>query len=161
MPAFSTLAIRDMLEDMRDICDQVLLKWERFGPDHVIDPADDFTRVALDTIALCSMSYRLNSFYTENQPRFAEAMLDVLKECFLRTRRPTIVQALMSGTNAKFEEEIHYMKDIALKIVQNRKENPMEKKDLLNAMLFGKDPKTGEGLSDEAIVNNLLTFLIA
>ncbi|KAK1223348.1 hypothetical protein PQX77_013780 [Marasmius sp. AFHP31] len=161
MPAFSTLAIRDMLEDMRDVCGQVLLKWERFGPDHVIDPSDDFTRVALDTIALCSMSYRLNSFYTENQPRFAEAMVDVLKECFLRTRRPSIIQGLMSGTNAKFEEDINFMKEIAYKIVENRKENPIEKKDLLNAMLFGKDPKSGEGLSDEAIVNNLLTFLIA
>ncbi|KAJ8077442.1 hypothetical protein PM082_001872 [Marasmius tenuissimus] len=58
MPAFSTLAIRDMFENMRDVRGQLSLKWERFGPDHVIDPSDDFTRVALDTIALCSMSYR-------------------------------------------------------------------------------------------------------
>lgn len=81
MPAFGTTAIRDMLEEMRDISDQMLLKWERycscsalfstisehyyrFGPSRVIDPADDFTRLALDTIAYCSMSYRLNSFYT-------------------------------------------------------------------------------------------------
>ncbi|KAF9263923.1 bifunctional P-450/NADPH-P450 reductase [Marasmius fiardii PR-910] len=161
MPAFSTLAIRDMLEDMRDLCDQLLLKWERFGPDHVIDPSDDLTRVALDTIALCSMSYRLNSFYTENQPRFAEAMVDFLKECFQRSQRPAIVQAFMSGTNAKFEGDIKYMEDLAFKIVNHRKEHPTEKKDLLNTMLFAKDPKTGEGLSDEAIVNNLLTFLIA
>jgi hypothetical protein len=29
MPAFGTIAIRDMLEEMRDISDQLLLKWER------------------------------------------------------------------------------------------------------------------------------------
>ncbi|ESK91468.1 cytochrome p450 [Moniliophthora roreri MCA 2997] len=161
MPAFSTMAIRDMLEDMRDLCDQLLLKWERFGPDHVIDPSDDLTRVALDTIALCSMSYRLNSFYTENQPEFARAMVDFLKECFSRTQRPSIVQALMSGTNAKWEADVQFMTDIADKIVNQRKENPIEKKDLLNIMLNGKDPKTGEGLSDDVIVKNLLTFLIA
>ncbi|KAJ8077443.1 hypothetical protein PM082_001873 [Marasmius tenuissimus] len=67
----------------------------------------------------------------------------------------------MSGTNAKFEEDINYMKEFAHKIVQNRRENPIEKKDLLNTMLFGKDPKTGEGLSDEAIVNNVrLSFTL-
>ncbi|KAF9263922.1 cytochrome P450 [Marasmius fiardii PR-910] len=161
MPAFSTLAIRDMLEDMRDICNQLLLKVRLFGPDHVIDPSDDLTRVALDTIALCSMSYRMNSFYTENQPRFAVAMVDFLKESFQRTQRPTIVQALLSGTNAKFEEDMKFMEELALEIVEHRKEHPTDKKDLLNTMLFAKDQKTGEGLSDEVIVKNLLTFLIA
>jgi cytochrome P450 / NADPH-cytochrome P450 reductase len=46
-----------------DIVSQLLLKWERFGPNTEIDPTDDFTRLALDTIVLCSMSFRLNSFY--------------------------------------------------------------------------------------------------
>ncbi|KAF9263918.1 fatty acid hydroxylase [Marasmius fiardii PR-910] len=164
MPAFSTLAIRDMLDDMRDICNQLLSKpltLCRFGPDHIIDPSDDLTRVALDTIALCSMSYRLNSFYTENHPRFTEAMHDFLKECFQRTQRPAVVQTLMTGTNAKFEADMKFMEDLAFKIVNHRKEHPTDKKDLLNTMLFAKDPETGEGLPDKAIVNNLLTFLIA
>ena len=30
----------------------------RFGPKYKINPAEDFTRLTLDTIALCSMSYR-------------------------------------------------------------------------------------------------------
>ncbi|KAL0564092.1 hypothetical protein V5O48_017963 [Marasmius crinis-equi] len=161
MPAFGTQAVREMLEDMRDICSQLLLKWERFGPEHVIDPADDYTRVALDTIALCTMSYRMNSFYGEQPPQFARAMVDALKECFQRTQRPTVVQALMSGTNAKFQEDIRLMQELAHSILKHRQENPVEKKDLLNSMLFGKDPKTGEGLSDDSIANNLLTFLIA
>ena len=33
--------------------------------------------------------------------------------------------------------------------------NPTDKKDLLNSMLFGKDPVTGEGLSDDNIRNNV------
>ncbi|KAJ3826077.1 fatty acid hydroxylase [Lentinula raphanica] len=161
MPAFNTLAIRDMMEDMRDICTQLLLKWERFGPDHVIDPSDDLTRVALDTIALCSMSYRLNSFYTENQPPFAAAMTDFLKECYIRSTRPRLVQALMTGTTAKWENDAKFMTDVATRILNERRENAIEKKDLLNTMLYSKDPKTGQGLPDDAIVKNLLTFLIA
>ncbi|KAE9403346.1 cytochrome P450 [Gymnopus androsaceus JB14] len=139
MSAFSTLAVRDMLEDMRDICDQVLLKIAMiriplltfgisFGPEHVINPSDDLTRVALDTIALCSMSYRFNSFYFENQPPFAVAMTDFLKECSDRNSRPAIMQALMSKTTAKWDEDAKFMTD---------------------------DPKTGEGLPDDAIMKNV------
>lgn len=64
MPAFNPMAIKGMFNDMYDICSQLVLKWERFGPDYVIDPTDDFTRLALDTVGLCTFHYRLNSFYT-------------------------------------------------------------------------------------------------
>ena len=29
----------------------------------MIVPAEDFTRLAFDTVALCTMGYRVNSFY--------------------------------------------------------------------------------------------------
>jgi cytochrome P450/NADPH-cytochrome P450 reductase len=37
----------------------------------------------------------------------------------------------------------------------------VEKKDLLNAMIHGVDPKTGEKLRDELIIAQMITFLIA
>lgn len=80
MPVFSTAKVRDMFPDMIDIASQMLAKWERlassnypwgrvgrrahmrltyrFGPRHVIDPSEDFTRLAFDTITLCAMSHR-------------------------------------------------------------------------------------------------------
>ena len=64
MPAFGPGNIKAMFDDMFDIATQLVFKWERFGSEHRIDPTDDFTRLALDTIALCSMHYRINSFYT-------------------------------------------------------------------------------------------------
>ena len=45
----------------------------RFGPDHALDPTDDFTRLAFDTLALCVMSYRLNSFYIVRGPYLRRA----------------------------------------------------------------------------------------
>jgi hypothetical protein len=38
----------------------------------------------------------------------------------------------------------HPYPQLANKIVEDRKKHPIEKKDLLNAMLLGKDPQTGE-----------------
>ncbi|KAJ7075592.1 fatty acid hydroxylase [Mycena belliarum] len=161
MPAFGTLAVKGMMEEMRDISDQLILKWERFGPSADIDPSEDFTRVALDAIAYCSMSYRLNSFYSPTQPPFTVAMGSFLAESGLRANRPRVVQAVMRATNAQYEADIKAMRTLADEIVETRKAHPIAKHDLLDIMLNSRDPKTGAAMSSESIAQNLLTFLIA
>ncbi|KAG9088707.1 hypothetical protein FS749_001950 [Ceratobasidium sp. UAMH 11750] len=161
MPAFGPLSIKGMFEDMFDVISQLVLKWERFGPLHEIDPTDDFTRLAFETIALCTFNYRLNTFYTMQEPPFVKAMGDFLKESFLRTRRFSVIQSLSYNVNAKYAADMDIMNTLADQIVDDRKKHPIEKKDLLNAMLLGKDPQTGEGLSEENVKAQMLTFLIA
>jgi cytochrome P450 / NADPH-cytochrome P450 reductase len=39
-------------------------------------------------------------------------------------------------------------------VLDDRRENPIGKDDLLSKMMFGKDPKSGEGLSDDSIIRN-------
>ncbi|CUA67147.1 NADPH-ferrihemoprotein reductase [Rhizoctonia solani] len=161
MPAFGPLSIRGVFDDMLDVVSQLVLKWERFGPSHEIDPTDDFTRMAFEMIALCTFNYRLNTFYTENEPPFVKPMGDFLKESFLRIRRPRILQTLLYGSNAKYAADMEIMNTLAERIIEDRKNNPSSKKDLLNAMLLSKDPQTGQGLSEENIKAQMLTFLIA
>ncbi|KAJ7772252.1 fatty acid hydroxylase [Mycena metata] len=160
MPAFGPMAIKGMMEEMRDICDQLILKWERFGPHAVLDPAADFTRLTFDTIAYCSMSYRMNSFYSETPVPFVTAMGDFLIECDLRASRPRVLQAVL-GKNTKYQQDMKVMKDLANEIVAERQANPVEKKDLLNTMLYSSDPQTGKKMSADSISRNLITFLIA
>ncbi|KAF7338953.1 Fatty acid hydroxylase [Mycena venus] len=160
MPAFGPLAIKGMIEEMRDICDQLILKWERFGPHALLDPADDFTRLTFDTIAYCSMSYRMNSFYSDKPVPFVVAMGDFLAESDLRASRPRVLQAVL-GKNTKYQQDIKLMRDLANQIVAEREANPIDKKDLLNTMLHGSDPQTGRKMSSDSIARNLITFLIA
>lgn len=103
------------------------------------------------------MSYRMNSFYAEGPPKFGVVMSEFLKESGYRASRPSIIQALMPGTNAIYAEDIKYMTDIANKIVAERKAHPLGegKKDLLTNMLSGRDPKTGMGLTDDNITKNV------
>ncbi|KAK7678479.1 hypothetical protein QCA50_018539 [Cerrena zonata] len=161
MPTFGTLPVRDMFDDMLDIAEQLILKWERFGPTYTVDPAEDFTRLTFDTIALTAMTYRFNAFYSETAHPFTQAMGDFLAEAAVRVNRPSVVQALMRGTNAKYEQDIKTMADLADEIIAERKKNPIDKPDLLNRMLYHADPKTGEKLTDDNIRYNLLTFLVA
>lgn len=164
MPAFGPLGIRGMFGQMLDIATQLMVRWERFGEDAVIDVADNMTRLTLDTIALCAFGYRFNSFYQNEMHPFVGAMVDALSEAGARTRRPPVANRLKLLTNRKFEHDLAMLQGLADDLVAQRRRQPRDaaaQKDLLDIMLGGRDPATGEGLSDENIRNQLVTFLIA
>ncbi|KAF2019092.1 cytochrome P450 [Aaosphaeria arxii CBS 175.79] len=162
MPAFGPLSIRSMFDEMHDIASQLVMKWARHGPNHVIQVTDDFTRLTLDTIALCAMDYRFNSYYSESIHPFVEAMSDFLKTSGDRARRGAFAQSLFYREESrKYWADIELLRKTSMDVIQSRKANPTDKKDLLNAMLNGVDPKTGEKMSEESVMDNMITFLIA
>jgi cytochrome P450/NADPH-cytochrome P450 reductase len=55
LPQLGPLAIRNMFSEMHDVASQLVMKWARHGAGHTIQVVDDFTRLTLDTIALCAM----------------------------------------------------------------------------------------------------------
>jgi hypothetical protein len=65
------------------------------------------------------------------------------------------------SANKKFDEDNAYLHKIASELVEKRRANPTDKNDLLNAMINGKDPVMGKPLSEETIIDNMITFLIA
>ncbi|KAK3358533.1 putative bifunctional P-450:NADPH-P450 reductase [Lasiosphaeria ovina] len=124
---------------------------------------DNFTRLTLDTLALCSMNFRFNSYYHDNLYPFINATNDFLVESGNRFPRPAIANhvILRQATN-RFWSDIQTMRETAQAVVRSRKEDAgSARKDLLSAMLDGVDPKTGGKLSDDSIIDNLITFLIA
>jgi cytochrome P450/NADPH-cytochrome P450 reductase len=163
MPAFGPIGIRGMFDQMLDIADQMLVRWERFGPNAVIEVTDDMTRLTLDTIALCAFDYRFNSFYQREMHPFVGAMVDALSETGARERRLDIANKLMLRKRRAYEDDLKLMREVADGLIAERKRDPngAAKKDLLGLMLQGRDPVTGEGLSDENIRYQLVTFLIA
>ena len=160
MPAFGPQAIREMFPAMMDIASQLILRWERF-PGEEIDVCDSFTRLTLDTIALCSFNYRFNSFYQNKMHRFIDAMINVLIESGRRAQRFSLQNTLMLTTTRWYNNEIAYLHQLCDDIIKARRTNPNEVKDLLNRMINGKDPDTGCQLSDENIRYQMLTFLVA
>ena len=151
-----------MFDEMHDIATQLAMKFARHGPQAPIAVSDDFTRMALDTLALCAMDFRFNSYYHEEMHPFIKAMGDFLTECSRRSKRPSFApNFLYRAANEKFYNDIAILRQTADEVVEARKKNPTDRKDLLNAMLNGADPKTGEKLSDANITDQLITFLIA
>ncbi|EFR05015.1 bifunctional P-450:NADPH-P450 reductase [Nannizzia gypsea CBS 118893] len=132
MPAFGPLSIRAMFDEMHDIASQLVIKWARFGPNEKIHVTDDFTRLTLDSIALCAMGTRFNSFYHEEMHPFVNCHDWFLGRVWCQSKSSSCCSP-----------------------------HPNDKKDLLNAMLKGKDARTGEQMTEESIMNNMITFLIA
>ncbi|TVY39678.1 Bifunctional cytochrome P450/NADPH--P450 reductase [Lachnellula occidentalis] len=161
MPAFGPLAIRNMFDEMMDIATQMVVKWARFGSKEKIDVTTNFTSLTLDSIALCAMGTRFNSFYHESPHPFVDAMLGLLSESGARASRPGLATYLMGSVQRKYDADIATLRGIAGDLAAERRAHPEDKHDLLNAMLKGKDPVTGEGMTDESVINNMITFLIA
>jgi cytochrome P450 / NADPH-cytochrome P450 reductase len=180
MPVFGPLRIRDMFDDMRDVAEQLCLKWyaqdlssrckytddefrARHGPNHSVDVVDDMTRLTLDTLALCAMDYRFNSFYlNEERHPFNQALSRVAAEADKRTVLPEFLNVFRPRAVAQFKKDVQTMSDICREIVHKRRANPEpEGRDLLHSMLNGRDPKTGDSLTEENIIHNLNTFIIA
>jgi cytochrome P450/NADPH-cytochrome P450 reductase len=162
LPTFGPLAIKGMFDEMHDVASQLVMKWARHGPEHTVQVTDDFTRLTLDTLALCAMDYRFNSYYHEEMHPFVQAMADFLVTSGQRSRRPAIAQSLFyRAESQKYWEDIELLRKTSQGVIKARQSNPTEKKDLLNAMLNNVDPKTGEKMTEESIMDNMITFLIA
>jgi cytochrome P450 / NADPH-cytochrome P450 reductase len=163
LPNFSTQAMRDYVPMMNDIASQLMQKWERLNPGELVDVTADMTRLTLDTIALCGFGYRFNSFYRDTQHPFVDAMMVVLQESQIRARQLPVQARLRRRATRRLQESYQYMANEVQKIIDERRRggNVEAHKDLLSAMLTGVDKRTGEKLSDDNIVAQCETFLIA
>ncbi|WP_030434831.1 bifunctional cytochrome P450/NADPH--P450 reductase [Actinoplanes subtropicus] len=163
MPAFSAVALHGMFDGMSDIAEQLMLKWQRVGPEANVDVVHDFTRLTFDTIALCSFSYRFNSFYSESMHPFVDAMVSALQESGGRARRLALQNRLMLNQQRRYDEDIRVMHKVADELVRHRREHPLPEgqRDILDTMLSARDPQTGAALPDENVRYQLVTFLIA
>ena len=92
-----------MFPEMLDILGQMLMKWQRFGPQHEIDVSDAFTRLTLDTIALCSFDYRFNSYYQEEMHPFVTKALDALLESGRRAGRTDLETRVRKWSQDKYD----------------------------------------------------------
>ncbi|KAI5917076.1 bifunctional P-450:NADPH-P450 reductase [Camillea tinctor] len=162
MPAFGPMGIRAMFDEMHDVASQLVLKWARQGPNVKIHVAEDFTRLALDTIALCSMGFRFNSFYTEKTHPFIVAMADFLTESGRKPQRLPIGSFFYRSQDQKTEADIQILRNTAQAVLDERKsQENSQRNDLLTAMLKGRDSLTDQKMSDDSIIDNLITFLVA
>jgi cytochrome P450/NADPH-cytochrome P450 reductase len=108
------------------------------------------------------MNFRFNSFYSsEKMHPFIESMSAALADADKQSMFPDFIGSCRIRALANFRKHVASMRNLCHELIQERRNNPIKGTDLLNAMMEGTDPKTGSKMSDESIVENLITFLIA
>ncbi|PVZ11157.1 bifunctional cytochrome P450/NADPH--P450 reductase [Actinomycetospora cinnamomea] len=162
MPAFAAQAMHGYLPRMLDIAGQLCDRWSRLNPDEDVDVAKDMTSLTFDTIALCGFDYRFNSFYRDTPHPFVAAMVRSLLAAQARARRLPIQNRLHRRAERQADEDQALMRDVVQKLIDERRASgEIERGDLLGLMLTGVDRQSGEGLPDDNIIAQCLTFLIA
>ncbi|KAK1979270.1 NADPH cytochrome P450 [Colletotrichum cereale] len=164
VPYFGTFRIRDMFDDMKDVAEQLCLKWARVESWTKLDLSKEFTRLTLDTVALTCLDHRFNSFYhSTSLPTFVQQIDFVLSEAATTATLPDWSIPLRVSRRRQWAKSVAYINKACQDMIDARREKGEQssRKDVLSAMVFGKDPKTGEGLTDEQIIHNMLTFLSA
>lgn len=161
VPVFGPLSLKKMQPMMVDVLAQMLMHWEHTAGTP-FSAADQFTRLTLDTIALCGFRFRFNSFHSEKLHPFVDSMVACLLLSDERSRWPSPLLKLRWNHNRKYNAHIRYLFDLCDELIAERRKNPYpDAGDMLNVMLHDKDPKTGKHLSDENIRMQIITFLIA
>ncbi|KAF3015030.1 hypothetical protein E8E14_009804 [Neopestalotiopsis sp. 37M] len=160
-PAFTKASVKDMFPEVLDIVSQLVLKWARFGSGEPFDLQEEFTRLTMDTIALCAMGTRFNSFYREELHPFVQKFGEVFEELQRRSNRPEWYTSLMWEANKLHDENVQFIRSFCSDLVNQRKAEPTDKRDIFNALLKRRDPVTGKELSLDIITDNMITFLFA
>ena len=88
---------------------------------------DNFTRLALDTIAMCSFNSRFNSFYQKNRHRFVDVMVNVLVKSGRLTHRLSVQNTLLIGTARRFNDDVASLHQLCDETVKERREQPISK----------------------------------
>ncbi|KAG8717148.1 hypothetical protein FRC09_014692 [Ceratobasidium sp. 395] len=130
------LVVEVIFDGMIDIVSQLVLKWERFGPQHEIYPADDGARLALDTAALCTANYRLNSFYASEQSPIVKAMSNLLVENQKRVLKPGVAWSLPFGASARYSSDVSTMSKLVSQVSQDCKTDSLDEKAPLDSSAY-------------------------
>lgn len=113
-------------------------------------------------IGLCAFGFRFNNFYSADAHPFVTQMTDVLMESGKRANRLSIENRLRIFSAAQNLENVKAMHALCDEIIADRQAHPQpEVNDLLNPMLEGKDPQTGEKMTLENVRFNMVTFLVS
>lgn len=126
------------------------------------------TKMAFETIAVCGLGTPLGSFEDAKQHPWVSAFNDAMKflgQSWLRMTPRFLWPFLFPKGLERFDAACECMRNTCVDILRKRREQGVSgddhRRDLLDMMLHDKDPKTGQGMTEEMIVDNVLTFLFA
>ncbi|KAF9880403.1 putative cytochrome P450 [Colletotrichum karsti] len=155
-PQLTPQVIAESFGDFLSTADDLFDIWRKKGPGAEIFPITELDRLNLEATTLALFGKRLDCL--ERSHEMLGAMATGTGEATQRPNRPLPFQNWW--TKGDWKKSIQVMRKYAQDLVDYRRSNPTDRKDLLDAMMNGTDPKSGAKLDDEQVVDEIVSMPI-
>ncbi len=157
-PAFQQKQLAKLHDIMWCCVEEILDEWARKPAGEVIDIAAEMTRLTLKIVSLTLFSVDVS----DRSNNLRSALEIVIDQVFLRLTNPLMPPLWVpTQTNKEFRAAKETIDEAVLEIIRERRANPIEEVDLLAMLLAARDEKTGEGMSDLQLLNEIITLINA
>jgi len=124
------------------------------------------TKMAFETIAVCATGTSFGSFDDNQDSAFIKAMNNVLFGFEPLMKIPVQLWPILARKQlAQIRADGKIVRDTCIEVVRKRRSRETQtvssKRDIMDMMLEDKEPKSGKHMTEEQIVDNVLTFLFA
>ncbi|KAB8234802.1 hypothetical protein ETB97_001816 [Aspergillus alliaceus] len=155
-PLVSPEAVEQVFSGIQETTDDLIRKWTG-GTRQRVNVTSDLDRLNHAANMLCFFNQRVH-IMEGPEPAVLKAMDGATHEAMRRPTRPKVLNWLFY--NRKWNAWIKTMRDYGAEIVATRRNNPSDKKDMLYALLEGKDPETGKGLTESQVLDEIINIFI-
>lgn len=155
-PMLSPTAMQDAFLEMRSTTAEFIARWKGLKPGSTVTPITDLNRLNLECTTLTLYGKKLNSLDRDHP--MLQAMETSTAEAVQRPSRLGFLNFLLHGR--KFNSAIKALRTYAQEIVDYRKGNPTDRKDVLAAIMTAKDPDTGKTLTESQVLDEIVTMPI-
>nr|WP_040773485.1 cytochrome P450 [Rhodococcus rhodnii] len=162
-PGFSQTSMRGYHESMCAVVDELLTSWDHAAESgEYVDVGRSMTALTFDVIGRCGFGYDFGSFTRDAPDPFVGAMGRALEYVNRSSNDIPLLRTLFGrARRAQHDADIALMRETVARIVDEREASGDRRSDLLDLMLHTADPDTGERLTRESVVDQVLTFLVA
>ncbi|WYZ35977.1 hypothetical protein EsH8_X_000624 [Colletotrichum jinshuiense] len=156
-PKLTPQAVAERFDDMVSTTNELFVKWKGLGVDAKVSAIGELNRLNLEATTLALYGKKLDCLTGPEHPML-QAMEDSTSEAMQRPNRPGFLNWLVFGS--KFKKSTAAMRTYAGEIVEHRRTNPSDRKDLLAALLSTEDPQTGKTLTNDQVIDEIVTMPI-
>lgn len=149
------------VNDMAEVIPDLTKKWSA-SPKQRVKASDDLDLILLASCMKCFFNQRVHVFEKGEDATKGWAMVQgwegATMEALKRPNRPKVLNWLYQS---RFSSLTKTMRSYAKDIVSSRKNNPEQsRKDMLDAIINGADPESGEKLKDSQVLDEIITIFI-
>ncbi|CAE7669401.1 ascE [Symbiodinium necroappetens] len=165
---FSVRGIRAIMPMMRDQADKLVAALKRDVGHGGVTHIDAWvTKMAFETIAVCGLGTSFGCFEDDQTHPFIKALNQTISAIDPLGAWPSMLRPIFCRELLKnFKASSKSVRDTCCDVIRKRRAAGAaglgeSRKDLLDMMLNDVDSKTGQSMTEDMIVDNVLTFLFA